>query len=103
MAKPFNKIKFTGWLGLDDQLTFGRHIGYTVLEVLKDHPEYIGWLINNTSIKFRPSVQSELFKQIAGKEIYSYAVAYRKSRNYMPDYDHDTLSDWADWDADVPF
>lgn len=62
MTKPFNKVLYTGWIGLDSQLTFGRHIGYTVNEVLKDRPEYIAWLIDNTEIKFYESVHEQVNK-----------------------------------------
>ena len=97
MAKPFSKIKYTGWVGLDDQLTFGKHIGYTVLEVLKDRPQYIAWLIDNTDIKFYQSVQEQVDKLLPP------TLKLSEYPKYMPGYDHDTLSDWSDWHTDVPF
>lgn len=62
MAIPFGKLKTK--LGLDDVLPFGRHAGYTVLEIIKDHPQYISWLIQNTSLRFYPSVHEELSRHI---------------------------------------
>lgn len=58
MAIQFNKLK--NKLGLDDTLPFGRHQGYTVEEILKDRPEYISWLMSNTTLKFYPSVHELL-------------------------------------------
>lgn len=58
MAIQFSKLK--NKLGLDDTLPFGRHQGYTVEEILKDRPEYISWLMSNTTLKFYPSVHELL-------------------------------------------
>lgn len=78
MAIPFKKIKSK--LGLDDTLPFGRHQGYTVEEILKDRPQYIAWLMTNTSLKFYPSVHElldtqnvqKLFNTLIRKEVYMY-------------------------------
>jgi hypothetical protein len=59
MAKPFTALRDSR-LGLDDVLPFGRHQGYTVEEILKDRPEYISWLMSNTTLKFYPSVHELL-------------------------------------------
>ena len=95
MSKPFTKLKGTT-LGLDDQLGFGRHKGYTILEILKDRPAYITWLIANTDLKFYQSVHEELYKYTADK-------APAKYHKYFVGYDHDTLGDWGDPFDDVPF
>lgn len=58
MAIAFKNLK--NRYGLDDILTFGRHQGYSVLEILKDRPDYIVWLIQNTDIKFYDSVHQEI-------------------------------------------
>ena len=103
MSLHFNKLKGTT-LGLDDQLGFGRHIGYTVLEVVKDRPEYIKWLIDNTGIKFYPSVLEELLRQMTPEALFTnYNIAYHRGHKYIANYDHDTCNEWSDWDADVPF
>ena len=96
MAIPLLKVRTK--LGLDDTLGFGRHLGYTILEILKDRPEYISWLMQNTEIQFYDSVYNELMKRQA-----PVARAKPKHNPYgymMPDYDTDTLGDWFD---DVPF
>lgn len=104
MAKPFNKLKFTGILGLDDPLPFGRHLGYTVLTILKDRPQYISWLVANTSVKFYPSVHNELYKYLA-----TY-TARRKKRSTFPEDYYDDMRDMYDVGCefgglfdDVPF
>lgn len=58
MAIAFKNLK--NRYGLDDILTFGRHQGYSVLEILKDRPDYIVWLIQNTDIKFYDSVHEQV-------------------------------------------
>ena len=55
MAKAFKALRNPA-LTFDDILGFGRHQGYKVGEILKDRPEYIAWLIDNTSIKFTKEV-----------------------------------------------
>lgn len=90
MAKAFRALRDQR-LGLDDTIV-GRHLGYTIAEIIKDRPDYINWLMNNTSIQFHESVYDELFKQIATKEI------RRITRDIW--YAHADQDDW--WD-DVPF
>lgn len=99
MAKPFSKIKYTGILGLDDQFTFGRYIGSTVLDILKDDPSYVSWLMSNTSMQFYQSVHDELFRHVI-KRIPQHSPRYYNSYGKMVDYDHDTI---GDWDDDIPF
>jgi len=97
MAKAFNKLR-NPTLGLDDVLPLGRHAGYTVLEILKDSPSYISWLIVNTDIKFYQSVHSELYRYLA-----KHVPKHKSTRTRFVGYDHDTLSDWCDPFDDVPF
>lgn len=94
MAKAFNKLRNPA-LGLDDIIPFGRHAGYSVLEIMKDRPSYISWLIVNTDVKFYPSVHNELYRYLAKH------VPKHKSTRFVG-YDHDTLSDWCD-PFDQPF
>lgn len=62
MSIPFSKVRTK--LGLDDVLPFGKYAGDTVLEIIKDRPQYISWLIQNTSLKFYPSVHEELGRHL---------------------------------------
>ncbi len=98
MPIPFTKIK--NRFGLDDVMPFGRHQGYTVLEIIKDRPSYISWLIQNTNLKFYESVHDELSRYLV-KHV-PRGVGNYTWKGY-PDYDHDTCGEWSDWDADVPF
>lgn len=75
MSKPFSKIKYTGWIGLDSQLTFGKFIGWTVLDVVRYHPDYISYLLDKTDIKFYPSVSEEVI--MLKKPETNYNTAYR--------------------------
>jgi len=87
---------------MDDVMPFGRHQGYTIEEILKDRPEYIYWLVNNTSLKFYPSVLETL-------NLYNAAInnAYKPRRimyraDWSPDdYEQDLI--FGDWSHDVPF
>lgn len=88
---------------MDDVLPFGRHQGYTVKEILKDRPEYIVWLMENTSLKFYKSVQDEI-NRIA----YSIKNAYRpRRRSYIYDGglrgEHAIDSMIEEWEYDVPW
>lgn len=100
LSKPFNKIKTA--LGMDDVLPWGRYQGYTVEEILKDRPEYIAWLISDTSLRFYPSVHQEI--QRRALEIVN---AYRPRRRAYY-YGGDLVGEEANysiqdqWD-DVPF
>jgi hypothetical protein len=101
MAIPFTKVRTK--LGLDDTFGFGRHKGYTVLEIIKDRPEYISWLIANTDLKFYESVYDELLRHIAPAPHRSKPKSRRNNGylyNRYPDYDTDYLGDWFD---DAPF
>lgn len=97
MSKPFSSIKSA--LGLDDTLPFGRHQGYTVLEIVRDRPEYIKWLIDNTSLRFYPSVHIELERFLVDKKE-NYNEAYYRGLNFFDI--HPKHEEWNYWD-DVPF
>jgi hypothetical protein len=71
MSIAFRKIK--NELGLDDVFPFGRHQGYTVLEVVKDRPDYIAWLVINTSVRFHISVLEQAVK---------YTLESRREKRY---------------------
>ena len=110
MAIQFSKLK--NKLGLDDTLPFGRHQGYTVEEVLKDRPEYISWLMSNTTLKFYPSVHELLLimkpKRVPQHTSFSSHGYYSdKEKNYifpkLRDESHNIYSDQDDWFDDVPF
>lgn len=62
MAISFGKIRNN--LGLRDILPFGRYQGYSVLEIVKDRPSYISWLIQNTELKFDKPVHDELARHL---------------------------------------
>lgn len=55
MAKPFSALRDPK-LDFNDYIPFGRYRGYTIKEILKDRPEYIAWLIDNTSYTFTQRV-----------------------------------------------
>ena len=95
MAKPFQSLK-SPILDYDSQLTFGRHFGYTVEEVLKDRPEYIAWLLDNTSIKFSPRVV-ELVDTLLPPTV----VAYSKQSLIPKDISYWQRTDH--WHDDIPF
>lgn len=112
MSIPFKQVKTK--LGLDDILPFGRHVGYSVLEIIKDRPVYIDWLIKNTELKFYQSVHEELARQDYKKaqagavpKSYFYAGDLRGEQAHysMTDRDesHNIYSDMDDWFDDVPF
>lgn len=92
MSISFSKLK--NKLGLDDVLPFGRHQGYTVEEVLKDRPEYISWLMSNTTLRFYPSVH-EMLLLIKPKRIPQH-ISFRYES-------HNIYSDQDDWFDDIPF
>jgi hypothetical protein len=98
MAKAFSSLRGPK-LGLDDQITFGKYQGSTVLELCRDCPSYISWIMQNTDIKFYESVTQELSRHLTKHVARHVSIgAWR-----YPDYDHDTCNEWSDWDADVPF
>lgn len=90
MAKAFSLLRGLE-LGLDDILGFGRHQGYTVNEILKDRPEYICWLIDNTDIKFYPSVHQIVDKIFPPTDTWTVP----KDIAYWQETDH--------WNDDIPF
>jgi hypothetical protein len=101
---PFIKVKNSSILGLDDTIDFGRHKGYTVLEIIKDRPQYIDWLIKEGK-KFYPSVIEELARQRA-------IQIYEKTKSYIYDgqlrgdlshYESEIEAIAQDWDSDIPF
>jgi hypothetical protein len=96
VSLAFSKIKNSGILGLDDQLDFGKHIGYTVLEVIKDRPDYIDCLIKEGK-KFYPSVHEEL------ERIRKEAILKDTKKFLKRTYDWDNFSDQDDYWDDVPF
>lgn len=113
MAIQFSKLK--NKLGLDDTLPFGRHQGYTVEEILKDRPEYISWLMRNTSLKFYPSVHDMLKimkakhvpQHTSFKPVYFYdGTAHGEQAHYeltIRDESYNIYSDQDDWFDDIPF
>lgn len=82
MAIQFSKIK--NKLGLDDTLPFGKHQGYTVEEILKDRPEYIRWLIINTSLKFHDNVLNRAAK---------FTIPKHTQRRYNTEF-HERINDY---------
>ena len=100
MAIPFTKIK--NRFGLDDVMPFGRHQGYTVLEIIKDRPTYISWLIQNTNLKFYESVHDELSRYLK-HHIPAGAGNYTWQGKPKYDWDQRGLSDFDDYFDDVPF
>ncbi len=103
MAIQFSKLK--NKLGLDDTLPFGRHQGYTVEEILKDRPEYISWLMSNTTLKFYPSVH-ELLILMKPKRVpqhTSLRPVYFYDGSARGEQAHYELSNQDYWDEDVPF
>lgn len=94
MSKPFNKLRDPK-LNFDDVLRFGRHHGYTVSEVLKDRPQYIAWLIDNTDIKFTDQVMDLA-------DVYCPPKPRKIIRLYR-DESHNVHSDQDDWFDDIPF
>lgn len=109
MSKKFSQIRTK--LGLDDVLDFGRHKGYTVLEVIKDRPDYIDWLIRQGKEVY-PSVVEELARRKADQVYektkryadkgYLYAMAYQgvADKHGIAGISEDDLDNWMD---DVPF
>ncbi len=85
---PFNQIKNSNILGLDDQITFGDHQGCYVSQVVIDYPDYIDWLIKNTDKQFYQSVHDELW--------------YRKQELNKPKYKSNYIEDEYEFD-DIPF
>jgi hypothetical protein len=93
---------------MDDIMPFGRYQGYTVEEIVKDKPEYINWLMENTSLKFYQSVHDEV-----SRVALSIINAYKPRRNsYIYDgglrgelahYEAELESIINDWEYDVPF
>lgn len=110
MSKAFTKLKDPRYLGLDDIIPFGRYSGYSVLEIVRDRPVYIDWLIKNTDLKFYQSVHEELARQDYKKaqagavpKSYLYAQAYQGVYDkHGISYD-DPEMDFEDWCTDVPF
>lgn len=100
MSIKFNQVKTK--LGLDDVLSFGRHQGYTVEEVIKDRPEYISWLI----------AEGKQFYQSVHEELAMYKGTYKQAKPKLGGYNHEVgdyvfdsrsnheLDDWFD---DIPF
>jgi hypothetical protein len=93
MSKPFKQIKSLK-LGWDSQLTFGKHIGYTVEEVWKDRPEYICWLVDNTEIKFQQYILDAVDKQFPYVD---------KQESYIIPVDVAMWQNTNHWDDDIPF
>ena len=79
---------------MDDVLPFGRHQGYTVREIVKDRPQYISWLMNNTGLKFSKTVTKHT----------ACTVKWPGRPLTMPGSFFDVLSDQDDWwNDDIPF
>ena len=101
MSIPFSSLRTK--IGLDDTLTFGKHSGDVVLDLIKSRNGYIDYLITQ-GIKFYPSVHQELkrYPFIKPKKTYFYDGQLRGdiAHNMQPDYDLDLLGDWFD---DAPF
>lgn len=97
MAIAFSKIKSK--LGLDDTIPFGRYQGYTVEEILKDMPEYISWLMSNTSLRFYPSVHEMLLMMLPKRAAQHTRIVNRR----LNDYDELTYPDIEILFDDVPF
>jgi hypothetical protein len=88
MAIKFNEVRTK--LGLDDVITFGKYVGCTVEDIIKDSPDYIEWLIKEGK-QFYPSVLDEL---------HLYKAKYKKQSiiedlRYLPNIE--------DWFYDVPY
>lgn len=96
MSIAFSRVKNSNTLGLDDQLTFGRHIGYTVLEVLRDRPDYIEYLIAKGK-KFYPSVNEELNRRR------SEAILSNTKKYLIQGYGWNRFTHQEDYWDDVPF
>lgn len=98
---PFNKVKKK--LGLDDYISFGKYRGCTVLELIKDAPGYVSWLMQNTDLKFYESVHEQL-KIAKPKHVPRGPCGpWTSHGTRLVDYDHDTCGEYSDYFADVPF
>ena len=51
---------------LDDDLTFGKHKGKQVEDVVQDEPDYIRWLMENGAADFDNEVIEKLEKREKG-------------------------------------
>lgn len=91
---------------MDDVLPFGRHQGYRVEEIIKDRPDYISWLIVNTSLKFTQSVHDYLTKcmlrAVPRKKRYFYDGSARGEMAHMILTQMEDAEDW-DWVDETPF
>lgn len=103
MAKSFSSLRDPK-LGLDDQFNFGKYLasGLTVLEIVRDDPRYISWIIANTDIKFYTSVLEQLVvNSISEKTQRRYNIEYHSYK--LRDESHNVYADQDDWFDDVPF
>lgn len=104
MAKPFSKVKSK--LGLEDMFLFGKYTDSFVDDVAETDPEYIAWLVVNTSVIFEDSVLrvvlENILKKLDKKHNYKPAKVYSSIGLYR-DESHNIHSDQDDWSDDIPF
>lgn len=106
MSKSFTQLK-SPTLGLDSVLDFGRHSGYTILEIIKDQPDYIRWLIKEGKSVY-PSVLEELIRHEVDRSTKGRSHQYLYYGDLHGDLAHETMSQIQaaideDWLEDVPF
>lgn len=53
-------IKNRRFLGLDDELSFGKHIGETVADVINDDPNWLRWAIDEGIIELNARAEADL-------------------------------------------
>ena len=98
MSIKFNKLKTR--LDLEDQITFGSHVGKTISYVVAFDPEYLNWCLKQPNFLFLTE-RAALALEISTKQM-KIDKAVAKEKNAFR-YDTDESDFHSNWDADVPF
>jgi hypothetical protein len=101
MSIPFSSVKSK--IGLDDILTFGKHEGSSVLHLIHNYPAYIPWLMDNTSLRFYPSVMDEIRRTDLFKKIDKSYIYDGRLRGDLSHHMAEAQAAYNDWDDDIPF
>ena len=98
MSIKFNKIRTR--LDLDDQITFGAHLGKTISYVVAFDPEYLIWCLKQPNFLFLTE-RAALALEISTKQMKLDKAVAKEKKAFR--YDTDESDFHSDWDADVPF
>lgn len=96
-ANPFPKDPPGVTHGMDDRLTFGKHSGKTVRQIIHENPDYIGWMNENVE---RVTFSNEVLMRAQQEAEWEKNRRFRKRPSRGYDWDDET--DWFFGPDDLP-